>query len=142
MRGPVFTFVLLAGACSVPQTIADLQDRSPPPAYGRPGWVRTSAGVGAWIGGVLGGAVSVVLLPVTYPLSLAVGDNLGDGSRTDFLFFPATGGAALGHFLIGTPPDMLDYVFRRAWTDPSPMPMFEMVAPDPPLANDATRGNG
>ena len=118
-------------------TLDDLQQHSPPPAFGRPGWVRTSAGVGGWIGGIAGGIVSVVALPITYPISLLAADSLREGSQRDFLFFPATGGAALGHFLLGTPPDMIDYVFHRAWTEPSPMPDFSAQPMSPPVEHAA-----
>lgn len=128
--------VVSVASCSVPSAVEDLQRHSPPPAFGRPEWVRTSAGIGGWLGGIAGGIVSVVLLPVTYPISLLAEDSFDEGSRTDFLFFPATGGAALGHFLLGTPPDMLDYVFHRAWTDPSPMPAFDDVPPPSPPPSD------
>lgn len=83
--------------------------------------------MGAWLGGAAGGVLSVVALPVTWPISLLTDEGMREGSRTDLLFFPATAGAALGHFLLGTPPDLLDYAFRRAWVDPSPMPSFSDV---------------
>jgi hypothetical protein len=115
--------VLLLGAlaaCAIPETIESLDDRSPPPEFGRPAWVRVSAGVGAWIGGILGGAVAIVALPITYPLSLVASDGLGEHAANEFVLFPALAGASVGHALLGTPPDVLDYVFRRAWSDSSP----------------------
>lgn len=144
MRTSPFIAGVLLAACTVGPTVDELQQHSPPPPFGRPGWVRTSAGIGGWLGGIAGGIVSVVVLPVTYPISLLAGDSLGDGSRQDFLFFPATGGAAIGHFLLGTPPDLVDYVFRRAWTEPSPMPQFddvpaEMPAEQPPVPEGGGR---
>jgi hypothetical protein len=107
---------LLLGACAIPNTIEQLDAKNPPPEFGRPGWVRTSAGIGAWIGGIVGGVVSIVALPITYPLSLLAEDGLGEQSSSDFLLWPAMGGAALGHAALGAPTDVLDYVFRRAWT--------------------------
>lgn len=132
------TFFTLAAAaalsaCSIPRTVERLQDRNPPPEFGRPGWVRASAGAGAWIGGVLGGVASVVLLPVTYPISLLAGDGLGEAGSEEFLLFPAMGGASFGHFLFGTPPDLLDFLFRRAWvSEPLPENPYELVPMEPP----------
>lgn len=130
----------LLGACAIPETVESLEDRSPPPEFGRPAWVRVPAGVGAWVGGIVGGAVSVVLLPVTWPLSKLAGDGLGEHGSSEFLLFPAMVGASMGHALLGTPPDLVDYVFHRAWTEPSPpltsyefVPMERaLVTPEPP----------
>lgn len=123
--------LVLAG-CMVPQTVASMQDRNPPPEFGRPGWIRFVAGVGGWVGGAVGGVVSLGLLPVTYPISLLSGDGFGEQSRQEFLFFPAVGGAALGHFLLGTPPDVVDYVFRRAWVgDGQTQNSYELVPMEP-----------
>lgn len=106
-------------ACSAPGVVADLGE-APPPELGRPGWVRTSARVGAWLGAVPGAAVSVVLLPVTYPISLLAEEPLGY-SRTEFLFAPVTLGASIGHFALGAPADALHYLGYRAWvTHPRP----------------------
>ncbi len=102
---------LLLGACAIPNTIAGLDTTSPPPAFGRPGWVRFCGSVGAWVGGLAGGVVSIVTLPVTYPISLLAGDGLADNGKSEFLLFPAMAGAAIGH----GPSDSVDYVFRRAW---------------------------
>jgi hypothetical protein len=124
----------LAG-CVIPRTVDRLQERCPPPDFGRPGWVRACAGTGAWIGGIAGGAVSVVLLPVTWPISLLAGDGFGEASREEFLMFPAIGLAATGHFLFGGPPDLIDHVFRRAWfTEPVPENTYELVPMEPPGA--------
>jgi hypothetical protein len=119
---------LLTG-CAIPEAIEALDDRSPPPEFGRPAWVRTCAGVGAWVGGILGGAVSVVLLPVTWPISKFAGDGLGEHAASEFVLFPALGGASVGHAVFGTPPDVLDYVFRRMWGDASPpVSGYEVIA--------------
>ena len=130
---------LLAG-CSMGRTLDRLQQNSPPPEFGRPGWVRVCAGTGAVIGGVAGGVVSIVLLPVTFPISLLAGDHLGgEMTRNEFLLLPATWGAAAGHFLLGAPPDVLDFVFRRGWSaEPLPENTFELVAMEPPLTPQPT----
>ena len=115
-RFPVLLCCALPGACALPNTIEALGDRSPPPEFGRPAWVRTAAGVGAWVGGIAGGVVSIVLLPVNYPLGLLADDGLGEHGGNEFLLWPAIGGAALGHALLGAPMDSVDWMFRRAWT--------------------------
>ena len=118
----------LLGACAIPETIEALDDRSPPPEFGRPGWVRVSAGIGAWVGGILGGVVSIVALPITYPLSLIADDGLGEHASDEFMLFPAMVGASIGHAVLGTPPDLVDYMFRRVWTDSSPpLTSYEFV---------------
>lgn len=113
--GVLAGFCLLS-ACAIPNTIESLDDLCPPPEFGRPGWVRVFAGAGAWVGGIVGGVASIVLLPVTYPVSLLASDGLGEHSSGEFLLFPALGGAAIGHCLLGTPPDVVDWLFRRAWS--------------------------
>ncbi len=129
-------------ACALPHAIESLEDRSPPPEFGRPTWVRVSAGVGAWFGGILGGVVSIVALPITYPLSLLAEDGLGEQASSELMLFPALAGASIGHALLGTPPDALDYVFRRAWSDSSPpitdysfIPLEGPALPSPPPAD-------
>jgi hypothetical protein len=119
--------------CGLSRTIDHLQDE-PPPEFGRPAWVRTSAGVGAWIGGVAGGVVSIVALPITWPISLLAGDNLGgEVSKQEFLLLPMTSGAAIGHFLLGAPTDAVDFVFRRAWVgSPQPGNTYDLIPMEPP----------
>lgn len=112
---PVVLWALLLSGCAVPHAIDSLGNACPPPEFGRPGWVRASAGTGAWVGGVLGGVVSVVLLPVTYPISLLADDGLGSEGQSELMWFPAIGGAAFGHALLGGATDVVDYTFRRAW---------------------------
>jgi hypothetical protein len=125
--------LFLLSACAVPQAVGSLQDRSPPPEFGRPGWVRTLAGTGAWIGGLTGGVVSIALLPITYPISLLGSEGFGEFSAQEFLFFPAVGGAALGHFLLGAPPDVVDHLFRRAWiSGQAPENSYQLVPSEPP----------
>lgn len=128
---------LLLGACALPNTIESLDHRAPPPEFGRPGWVRTCAGVGAWVGGIIGGAVSVVLLPVTWPISELAGDGLGEQAGSEFMLWPALTGASFGHAFLGLPADVLDYGFRRVWVEPSPpltgydfVPMVPMALPE------------
>ena len=131
-------FLLLSG-CAVGDTIQRFE-RCPPAEFGRPGWVRASAGTGAWIGGIAGGIVSVVLLPVTWPLSLAASDGLGDASRTELMLWPVSGGAAIGHCLLGLPTDSVDYVFRRAWVgEEMPANTYELVPLEPPMGIDERR---
>jgi len=140
--------VLLLGACSIPNTIEQLGDSNPPPEFGRPAWVRTTAGVGGWVGGIIGGVASVVLLPVTWPLSELCDEGLGDHAQDELILFPATGLAAGGHALFGFPADLLDWTFRRAWVDaPNPVTSFEytpLEAPEIPRVREAdtTEGDG
>ena len=90
--------------------------------------------------------MSVALLPITWPISLLASDGLGEHSSIEFMCFPALGGAAIGHCLLGAPPDLVDYVFRRAWIDSTdPVNSYELVPlegphlprtePAPPAAN-------
>ena len=129
----VLSSCLFLGACAIGEAIEALDDRSPPPEFGRPAWVRVPAGVGAWIGGIVGGVVSIVALPITYPVSLLADDGLGEHASAEFLLFPAMVCASVGHAVLGTPPDVLDYCFRRAWTDSSPpITDYEFVPLAPP----------
>ena len=135
MKNRTGAALLLASlaACAIPRTVDRLEERCPPPEFGRPGWVRACAATGAWVGAITGGVLSIVLLPVTYPVSLLAGDALSEGSREEFLLFPAVGLAATGHFLFGGPPDLIDHVFRRAWfTEPMPENTYELVPMEPP----------
>jgi hypothetical protein len=130
----------LMTSCVIPRAVDRLGDVCPPPEFGRPAWVRTSAGIGGWIGGVFGGVVSIGLLPVTYPISILAKDGLGETAAEEWMFFPALGGAALGHFLFGAPPDAIDYVVRRAWLDEQlPENSYELVPMQPPRVPVADR---
>jgi hypothetical protein len=143
-RAAPVLFGLLLGACTISETLETLDDRSPPPEFGRPVWVRVPAGVGAWIGGVFGGVVSIVTLPVTVPMSWLAGDDLGEFGKNELVWFPAMAGASIGHAFLGTPVDIFDYLFRRVWVDSSPplthydyVPMEGAVLPKPADASGA-----
>ncbi|MBL8753202.1 MAG: hypothetical protein JNK15_07865 [Planctomycetes bacterium] len=128
MHSRLLVLSFLLGACTIPRTVDALGEASPPAEFGRPTWVRVSAGVGAWAGGIVGGAVSIVLLPVTWPLGQIAGDSLGEQGGDEFLLFPAVGGAAFGHALLGAPADGVDWVFRRAWVgSPDPVTSYDFV---------------
>lgn len=127
-------FAALLGSCTISDTVDTLRDHSPPPEFGRPYVVRFCAGVGGWVGGAIGGVLSIVSLPITYPLSLLAGDGLGEHTRDEFLLFPATTLAAVGHCLLGTPADVLDWTFRRAWVaSPDPVTSYEFVPMEGPM---------
>lgn len=122
-------------SCAVPSTISMLDDSAPPPEFGRPAWVRGCAGVGGWLGGIAGGVVSVVLLPITWPLSELAGDELTDHAKDEVIMFPAITFAAGGHAALGMPADLLDYTFRRVWwqlPDPDPIGAFEYMPVEAP----------
>jgi hypothetical protein len=129
--------LFLSCACSVPSLVESLDDRSPPPDFGRAGWVRGVAKVGAWIGAVPGTVASGVLLPVTWPLSLAVEDGIDGGSADEFLLFPMLACASVGHSLFALPCDAVDYVGRRVWSAPSPLPSRDQEVLDAAAAADA-----
>ena len=131
---PILLLVLPFGGCAIPNVIEALNDRCPPPEFGRPGWVRTVAGIGGVVGGVIGGVGSIVLLPVTYPISLLADDGFGEQASGDFVLFPAIGLAAVGHCLLGTPADILDWSCRRVWIDqPDPVMSYEWVPLEGPV---------
>jgi hypothetical protein len=134
MRARAAALVLATlSACTLPETIDNLQSENPPPDLGRPGFVQVGARAGAWVGGALGGVASVVLLPVTYPLSLLAECPLGY-SKSEFRWAPASVGAAAGHWAIGGPLDILHYVFYRAWVDQSCEPAsYDYVPMRPPV---------
>lgn len=128
------------GACSVPATVAQLGEQNPPPQYGRPGWVQTSADAGAWIGGAIGSAGAIALLPISWPLTELCGEQLREEAKEQLLWFPATGLAAVGHAAFGAPADMFDYTLRRAWIgreDPVAAPEIGPLA-EPELPAPAT----
>jgi hypothetical protein len=132
MRLPIFIpALLLLQACGT-TGVASRADREPPAEFGRPGWVRGTAGFGGWIGGVLGGVVSVVVLPITYPITLVCDDGIGDSSRNEVLLWPVSAFATAGHFVLGTPPDVVDFVVRRAWVrDEAKQNPFEHIPAEP-----------
>jgi len=103
-----------AVGCSFVEAIEQFDQESPAPELGRPGWVRVASGVGAWSGGLVGGVVAVALLPVTLPARWSRGDSL---PADEDLLFPVTMFAGVGHGLLGTPADAIDFAARRAWND-------------------------
>jgi hypothetical protein len=141
MRPIFIPTLLLLGSCAIPDAIGRLED-CPPAEFGRPAWVRGAAGVGAWIGGVFGGVASIVVLPITWPVSLACGDRLAGASRTEFLLWPVTAGASAGHFLFGTPPEVVDFAFRRAWVGDAPLANpYEVIPMAPPKVESGLDGS-
>ncbi len=112
----VLSLAALMGGCSFSRVVGDLDRESPPQDLGRPAYVRYTARTGAWLGGLGGGLMSLVTLPVTYPITLLAEEPLGY-AQDEFLFWGVSAGAATGHFVFGAPVDVLDYVFWRGWTD-------------------------
>ena len=154
-RSPVSTLALLClstAACSVPGTVERLGEQSPAPVYGRPSWVQASARAGGWIGGAIGSAGAVALLPISWPLTELCGSSLRDESKEELLWFPATGLAAVGHAAFGAPADMFDYCFRRAWTGRADgdergvwaehAPLAEPALPKSPAAQGLVEADG
>jgi hypothetical protein len=124
--------VLMLPSCAIPNTLEMLADHSPPPEFGRPAWVRTCAGVGGWLGAIIGGVASVATLPITYPLSLAADEGLGEHSSDELLLAPAVGMSAVGHCLLGLPADLIDWTFYRAWVAPNdPVTDYDWTPLDP-----------
>ncbi len=93
---------------------AALAEYDPAPDLGRPAWIRATAGFGAWIGGGIGAVASLVVLPVTYPVSLLMDEPLGY-AKNEFRFMPVGWCAGGMHYALGAPLDLMDYVLRRAW---------------------------
>jgi hypothetical protein len=134
---------LLLSGCAIPHGIESLSGACPPPELGRPMWVRACAGTGAWIGGIAGGVVSIVALPITYPISLLAEDGLGENGTAELLFSPALGGAAMGHALLGGASDVLDYTFRRAWvSSDDPVFSYEFVPAEGPATPRSGESQG
>lgn len=122
---------LTMASCTAPDSIQDLDENCPPAEYGRPGWVRASAKIGAFVGAVPGAVLTALCLPVTWPLTLIADEPLGH-SKKEVLFFPLTACASAGHFLLGAPADSVHWIFYRAWTDqPSPAGYHFMPAAPP-----------
>lgn len=137
-RALVLPLTMLLGGCAIQGAVETLRDHSPPPEFGRPYAVRLCAGVGGWIGAAVGGVVSIVALPITWPLSKLAGDGLGEHTSDEFLLFPATTLAAAGHCLLGTPADILDWTFHRAWVKaPDPVTSYEFVPMEGPMVPQA-----
>ena len=122
---------LAFAACTAPQVATDLGQESPPPELGRPGWVRFSAATGAWVGAGVGAVASVVLLPITWPISLLADEPLGY-SKQEFLFLPVSFASGFGHFFLGAPTDSLDFVFYRAWAGNEQLSDYELTPQAPP----------
>ena len=108
--------------------------------------MRGVAGAGSWLGGAIGAAGSVALLPISWPLAKLSGDQLREPARQQLIWFPATGLAAVGHAAFGAPADMLDYTFRRAWIDgPDPVSVLgasPLGAPELPAVERAVEADG
>lgn len=133
MKSALACLPLLFGACAIPTTVGRLGEHCPSPELGRPAWVQVCAGAGAWGGGIVGGLVSIVVLPITYPISLLADERLGEQGTDEFLFWPAGALASVGHTFLGGSTDALDWTFRRAWVD-EPDPVAEqgfVQLPDP-----------
>jgi len=123
---------LICTSCAIPNTVEMLGDHSPPPEFGRPAWVRACAGVGGWVGAIVGGVISIGTLPVTYPLSLAADEGLGEHSSDELILAPAIGMSAVGHCLFGIPADFVDWTFYRAWVTPhDPVTDYDWTPLDP-----------
>jgi hypothetical protein len=140
--GAFLSGLFACGGCAIPTAIGSFDEACPPPELGRPQWVRVGAEAGTWIGGAIGGVLSIVGLPVTWPLSLLAGDKLGDSGKTEFLFFPALSGAAVGHGFLGGACDVVDFVFYRGWCgEEGVVGEYELVPqPEPVLPPGAGAG--
>jgi hypothetical protein len=131
-------FAVSTASCSLPETVARLEDHAPAPTLGRPGFVQGVARTGAYVGGVVGGVGALVTYPVLKALTYAAGDALGaDGD--DLVFAPVAIGAGAGHFVFGAPFDALSWVFvpsRGAAEGPSFETAVPPVGPGPAVADE------
>ena len=132
MRLPQCLLLSCLCACSAPKVVSDLDGESPPPELGRPGWVRVTAKVGAVAGAGVGAVASLILLPITFPISLLADEPLGR-SKEEFLFAPVSIGASTGHFLLGAPADGVHFVLVRAWRDEPPPMSYDYTPVSPPV---------
>jgi len=97
-----------------------------PGDYGRPAVVRVPACVGAVVGGVTGLVASVVLWPVTKGLNLVFEEPLGYCER-EWALLPVTTGAALGHYGLGLPGEVVYFVCYGAWVGDPAVADFDHV---------------
>lgn len=139
---PVLLLGVSAGGCSASRTstVAKLGDYDPAPDLGRPAWIRSTAGFGAWIGGGVGFLASLAILPITYPTSLLMDEPLGR-TKTEFRFMPVGMCASAMHYALGSPFDCLDFLLRRAWVEKEDQtPGYDFTPmPDLKLRDPATR---
>jgi len=134
---PVLLLGLSAGGCRASKTgtVAALDEYDPAPDLGRPAWIRTTAGFGAWIGGGVGVVASLAFLPVTYPVSLLADEPLGY-AKNEFRFMPVGMCASVMHYGLGAPLDAIDFVLRRAWMAEDKTPGYEFTPMPAPILRD------
>ncbi len=135
---PVLFIAALLSACHVGDSVRQLDRNSPAPELGRPWLVRAVAGTGGWVGASVGALASVVVLPLTYPISLLADEPLGE-SKTEFILTPIPVGAASGHFLLGAPLDFVHFLFWRAWVDEPEHAGYEFTPMQPPASPEPVR---
>lgn len=112
------TVVLGLPSCGV---VPGVEDSIAPGHYDRPALVRGPARAGSVVGGVAGLVVSVVLWPITKGLNLLFDEPLGYSER-EWMLLPVTATAAVGHYGLGLPGEVLHFVFYRAWVaEPVPV---------------------
>ncbi len=134
---PVLLLGLSVGGCTASKTstVAALDAYDPAPDLGRPGWIRSTAGFAAWIGGGIGVVASLAFLPITYPTSLLMEEPLGY-AKSEFRFMPVGMCASLMHYGLGAPLDAMDFVFRRAWVAEDKTPGYEFTPMPAPILRD------
>lgn len=138
---PVLLLGVSAGGCSTGKAgvVSKLADYDPAPDLGRPGWIRATAGFGAWIGGGVGFVASLALLPITYPTSLLMDEPLGR-TKTEYRFMFVGMCASALHYTFGAPLDGMDFILRRAWTEEDQTPGYDFTPmPDLKLRDPATQ---
>ncbi len=123
---------LLLGGCAVDETTTALNEESPPPRLGRPDWVQVPAEAGGYLGAAVGSVLSIAVLPLTFPISLIADEPLGY-AKDQFLFLPVGLTASGGYFLLGAPFDVIDYGFRRAWTNEGRREDYHFDVQPPPI---------
>jgi outer membrane biosynthesis protein TonB len=134
---PVLLLGLSAGGCTASKTstVALLDEYDPAPDLGRPGWIRTTAGFSAWVGGAVGFVVSLAVLPVTYPVSLLMDEPLGY-ARNEFRFLPVGMCASGMHYALAAPLDAMDFILRRGWLTPDKTPGYDFTPMPAPTLRD------
>jgi hypothetical protein len=96
-------------------------DECPPDYYHRPAVVRGAARTGAVVGEVCGVLAWVPLWPITKGLALTADEPFGYSQR-EWMMFPVTAFASLGHYALGLPAEALYFVCWGAWVDePGPV---------------------
>ena len=133
-RSLVLSALLLLGSCGA---LVEYSDQLIDESSGRSAVVTKTASLGGIIGFVLGVPLDILGLPITYVVYTVQKDEEEEGvDPLSTILFPSFVLWRTGTLALGTPFDVMEFAFYRAWARPAATRDGDLELTDPESSKD------